>query len=325
MRKILILLLCGGILLSCMAGCGSKPETVMSGSETEAGQKLSAVVTIFPMYDWLRELLGARADRWDITFLTDTGVDMHSYQPTAADVAGISASDLFIYVGGVSDTWTEDALRQPGNDDRVVLDLLELLDSAAVTEEITEGMDAEEEEGDEEYDEHVWLSLRNAQLFCKAITEALTRLDPEGQDEYASNLAAYSEKLGSLDDAYRSAVEEAALDTLLFGDRFPFRYLTDDYGLTYYAAFPGCSAETEASFKTVAFLAGQLKELGLPAVIILEGSDDRLAQTIIESAGVSAAVLTMDSMQSTVGGENDESYLSVMEQNLAALKTALNP
>ena len=258
--------------------------------------------------------------------LLDTGVDLHSYQPTVDDIIKISDCDIFIYVGGESDAWVSDALGESSKPDRVVLSLMDLLGDDVKEEELVEGMEAEaeEEEAEEEteYDEHVWLSLRNARIFCAAITDALSALDGDCAEHYAANAAAYDEKLAALDGEFQALVQGAAYDTLLFGDRFPFRYLTDDYGLEYYAAFVGCSAETEASFETVAFLAEKLSEQSLPAVLILETGDPALAQTIRDTAGSDAEILTIDSMQGNSAAYTG-GYLGVMESDLSVLKTAL--
>ena len=262
--------------------------------------------------------------------LLDTGVDLHSYQPTVDDIIKISDCDIFIYVGGESDAWVSDALGESSKPDRVVLSLMDLLGDDVKEEELVEGMEAEaeEEEAEEEteYDEHVWLSLRNARIFCAAITDALSALDGDCAEHYAANAAAYDEKLAALDGEFQALVQGAAYDTLLFGDRFPFRYLTDDYGLEYYAAFVGCSAETEASFETIVFLAGKVDELGLPAVLTIEGTDHRIAETIAETAVSDPVILTMDSMQSVTAADTaaGADYLALMEKNLDVLAQALS-
>ena len=197
--------------------------------------------------------------------LLDKGVDLHNFQPTAEDIMKVATCDLFIYTGGESDAWVEDALKESVNPDMKVINLMETLGGSVKEEEIVEGMECEEEEeeGEEEaeYDEHVWLSLKNASILCRAIEEAIASIDPANAAVYEENLKNYQDSLHSLDVSYQEAVDASALKTLLFGDRFPFRYLTDDYGLTYYAAFVGCSAETEASFETITFLTGKVDEL----------------------------------------------------------------
>lgn len=309
------------LLAALLSACGA-PE---SGEEG----KLRIVATVFPEYDWVRSVLGERERETELTLLLDNGVDLHSYQPTAADIIRLSECDLFLCVGGESDEWVEDALKEATNENMVVLNLMDVLGSAVREEEVKEGMEAEPECGEEdgiEYDEHVWLSLRNAAVIVGAIRDALIGLDAEHAEEYSANAAAYLEELDALDGRYRAAVEAAPCRTLLFGDRFPFRYLTDDYGLDYYAAFVGCSAESEASFETVTFLADKLDELDLTAVLTLEGSDGKLAETVVAaSAGKSARILTVDSMQSTTAEDirSGATYLSIMEMNLGVFADAL--
>ena len=509
MKKMIPLFLVLTMVVGLLAGCGKKNAAETGESDSN---KLSVVTTIFPEYDWVKEILGDKAESTDLTVLLDNGVDLHSYQPTADDIVKISDCDLFIYVGGESDGWVEDALKESTNKDMKVIDLLEVLGDSVKTEETVEGMQETEhahdhskevstfedhevqdrslsdwagswqsaypfaldgtlddafaamaEEGEmtadeyktyyqngyktdisniniegdhiaftyedgkkvgsdykyigyyiqnwstgtkaamyrfeavdrtsgapvyiefndhmiesaapehfhirmsnesfdaivdpekswptffpadmtgedlcehmeghghdhdheEEADEHVWLSLKNAKTLVRAISDALQELDPDNKDTYAANTSAYIEKLSALDGAYQSAVDGAARKTVLFGDRFPFRYLVDDYGLSYYAAFAGCSAESEASFETVSFLAKKVDELKLPCVLTIEGKNHKIAETIVENtAEKNQKILTMDSMQSTTSEDvaNGTTYLSVMEQNLSMLKEAL--
>ncbi len=335
MKKITALLLALFMLVAALAGCGKQNDT----NQTD---KLSIVTTIFPEYDWVREILGEKADNAEITMLLDNGVDLHSYQPTADDIVKISDCDLFIYVGGESDEWVEDALRNAANRNMKVINLLEVLGDSVKTEEIVEGMqeeeyehedaeeheheDAEEHEHEEEADEHVWLSLKNAKMLVRVISKALQELDPDSKDIYAANADAYVKKLSALDAEYQAAVDAASNKTILFGDRFPFRYLVDDYGLRYYAAFVGCSAETEAGFETISFLAKRVDEWKLPCVLTIEGAQHKIAETIVRNTTAkNQRVLTMDSMQSTTSKDvkNGTTYLSVMEKNLSVLKEAL--
>lgn len=327
MKKITALLLALFMLVGVLAGCGKQNDT----NQTD---KLSIVTTIFPEYDWVREILGDKADNAEITMLLDNGVDLHSYQPTADDIVKISDCDLFIYVGGESDEWVEDALRNAANGNMKVINLLEVLGDSVKTEEIVEGMqeaeheheDAEEHEHEEEADEHVWLSLKNAKMLVRVISKALQELDPDNKDIYAANADAYVKKLSALDAEYQTAVDAASNKTILFGDRFPFRYLVDDYGLRYYAAFVGCSTETEAGFETISFLAKRVDELKLPCVLTIEGAQHKIAETIVRNTTAkNQRVLTMDSMQSTTSKDvkNGTTYLSVMEKNLSVLKEVL--
>ena len=509
MKKMIPLFLVLTMVVGLLAGCGKKNAAETGESDSN---KLSVVTTIFPEYDWVKEILGDKAESTDLTMLLDNGVDLHSYQPTADDIVKISDCDLFVYVGGESDKWVDDALKEATNKDMKVIDLLEVLGDSVKTEETVEGMQETEhahdhskevstfedhevqdrslsdwagswqsaypfaldgtlddafaamaEEGEmtadeyktyyqngyktditnidiegdhiaftyedgkkvgsdykyigyyiqnwstgtkaamyrfeavdrtsgapvyiefndhmiesaapehfhirmsnesfdaivdpekswptffpadmtgedlcehmeghghdhdheEEADEHVWLSLKNAKTLVRAISDALQELDPDNKDTYSANTSAYIEKLSALDGAYQSAVDGAARKTVLFGDRFPFRYLVDDYGLSYYAAFTGCSAESEASFETVSFLAKKVDELKLPCVLTIEGKNHKIAETIVENtAEKNQKILTMDSMQSTTSEDvaNGTTYLSVMEQNLSMLKEAL--
>ena len=297
-----------------------------------ADKKITIVAATFPLYDWTRQVLGDHSNA-ELTLLMDSGVDLHSFNPTAQDILRVASCDLFIYVGGESDEWVEDAQKHLINQDQIAVSLLETLGEAAKEEELVEGMQAEDhdhehdehdehdedddhDEDEAEYDEHVWLSLRNAQLFTQAIADALGQLD-----------AAYIAKLQDLDARYADMRAQAAYDTILFGDRFPFRYLADDYDLHYYAAFSGCSAETEASFQTIVFLAGKTDELGLPAVLTIEGTDHRIAETIVQStADKNQQVLTVDSMQGTTAKAINDgvTYLGVMEKNLSVFAQALD-
>ena len=323
MRKI-SLLLALALLAGVLAGCGAG-ET--KADAPTAARRLHVVATIFPAYDWARQILGTRLGAVELTLLLDDGVDPHSFQPTVKDMAEIAGCDLFLYVGGESDAWVPDALSGAVNPSLVSVNFLEVLGGAVKEEETVEGMQGEDESGEAEYDEHVWLSLRSAQTLCRAVADALGEADPDYAETYAASAGAYIERLDALDESFCDAVREAPLKTLLFADRFPFRYLTDDYGLTYYAAFPGCSAETEASFETVVFLAEKLGTLGLPAVLTIENSDGKLARTVIETAAAqNAEVLTLDSLQSTTLREAEDggkTYLDAMERNLEVLKRAL--
>lgn len=328
---LLAVCLAGVLLAGCAGSSSSGPSDAPSGaSQPQQGESLQVVTTIFPIYDWARQVIGD-VPGVELVWLQDTGVDMHSYQPSAEDMLKLSSCDVFLYVGGTSDSWVDGALKEAVNPDMKVLSLLEILGDNARLEELTEGMQAEDHEGhdhgdEDEYDEHVWLSVKNASLLTQSIADTLAQLDPDHADAYAANAAAYEAQLADLDAQYQAAVDAASVKTVLFGDRFPFRYLTEDYGLEVYAAFPGCSAETEASFETIAFLAGKVDELHLPAVLTIENSDQRVAQTIIQNtASRDAALLRLDSMQGTSAEDvaAGTTYLSIMESNLDVLKAAL--
>lgn len=502
MKKAATFFLTLAFAASMLAGCAQQSG---GGATREQGRRLRVVTTIFPEYDWVRQILRDKREDWDVTMLLDNGADLHSYQPTAEDMVRIADCDLFVYVGGESDAWVEDALQQAPNPDRRVINLLDVLGGAAKTEEARPGMQdeaghrhgytrfadsdvkdrsladwsgswqsvypflqdgtldevmarkaenghqtaeeyrryyetgyrteveritidgeagtmefvkngvsskanyqyqgyqiydyasgergvryffaatsgdesaprcvqfsdhgiepgkaehfhiytgndgfdalsqemehwptyypagmtgrevAEEmlEHEEKEYDEHVWLSVKNAQLLCAHIAEVIGELDPENREAYQEHAAAYLEQLAALDRDYEKTVQQAVRKTILFADRFPFRYLVDDYGLHYYAAFSGCSAETEASFETVSFLAGKTDELALPCVLTIEGKQHRIAETIVQNTQEKTQkILTMDSMQGVTAGEVEKgmTYLSVMEQNLRVLQEAL--
>ena len=340
MKRILSVFFAATMLIMTLSACGSKapsPELIDEVPTAKAAQPagISIVTTIFPEYDWVKNILGDNPAGAQVTMLLDNGVDLHSYQPSAEDILKISTCDLFIYVGGESDEWVEDALQEAVNSDMKVINLMEVLKDEIKEEEIVEGMEAEEEEeegeeGEEEeveYDEHVWLSLKNTMKLCGAIEQALEEIDPVNAEGYRANADSYVSELDSLDKEYKAAVSSASFNTVLFGDRFPFRYLADDYGLKYYAAFVGCSAETEASFETIVFLAGKVDELGLPAILTIESSDGKIADTIKNNTqGKDQQILVMDSMQSTTGSdvEAGASYLGIMEANLEELKKAIN-
>ena len=308
MKKKWILALC--LVLLCLTGC----------QQEQKKDALSVVAVIFPEYDWARQIIGPDSDI-QLHLLVDDGVDPHSFQPTVADMVTVSECDLLIYGGGESDAWLEDALK--GTEKRTVA-LLPLLGEKAHQEEIVAGMQVSQPE--DETDEHVWLSLPNAALFCTAIAKELTELDPEHAAAYQANLEQYLTKLRALDEAYQQTVQAGSKDTIVVCDRFPYRYLTEDYGLHYYAAFPGCSAETGASFETVVFLAERAKELALNALIITETGDDRLARTVAENAGRSEmSVLTLNAMQSvSLEQAAGTDYLTIMEQNRQVLAAALD-
>ncbi|MCL2048094.1 MAG: metal ABC transporter substrate-binding protein [Defluviitaleaceae bacterium] len=420
------------ILILSFSGCGNTETTETPDSPTLTTQetntttdptakKLNIVCTTFPQYDWVRQILGEDLANHELTLLLDNRVDLHSYQPSVSDIVKISTADLFIYVGGESDEWTEDVLKNVQNPNMVALSLVEILGEGVKIEESVKfaeehdhgheedghedednhdhdedghededdhghdedghedededdhdhdedghededdhGHDEEEHEDEDEDDhghdedghedednhghdedghdddhdthshahddEHVWLSLKNAQLFSYAITNALSALNADNSALYETNLTAYLGQLAALDMAYRTALDGVPIRTLLFAGRFPFRYLVDDYGLSYYAAFSGCSAETEASFATIASLAAKVNELGLHTVMLTESCDKAIANTVINSTTAkNQQILVLDAMQSvtTADVNNGATYLSIMENNLRVLAEAL--
>lgn len=299
------------LLLVLLTGCGRAEES-----------EKTVIAAIYPIYDWTMEIIGD-TQGVSVQLLSDKGVDLHSYQATAQDMLRIYECGLFLYVGGESDEWVADVLDCVPNPQRRELAILETLGDRLREEETVEGMQVRGWEEEEAYDEHVWLSLKNARIICDAICQELCALAPENRESYLANLAAYDKKLEALDAAYAQAVSQGKMDTLLFCDRFPFRYLTEDYSLNYYAAFSGCSGDSEASFATVLFLTEQAERLQVPALLILEDSDGKLARTVAGCTDSAAPeILTLDSMQATAP-DCGESYLEKMEKNLEVLRSAL--
>lgn len=319
MKKIISLLIVLAFLFVGFYGC----------ADVKDDGKTEIVCTVFPIYDWLRNIVGEESEDIEISLLIKNGTDPHSYSPTPADIVKISGCDVLIMVGGESDKWISDVLKGKTNEDMTVIRLLDLMKDGLVSEETVEGMQGDDHDHHNEenaYDEHVWLSLKNAEMICGGIAEKLSEKMPEKSDKIDEYTQKYIQLLRELDKRYADTVSAAEGRTLVFADRFPFRYLTEDYGLEYFAAFSGCSADSEASFETVAFLAKKLDELGLDSLIILESSERTLADTVISSTkSKKADVLIMDSMQSITSKDIDsgETYISIMEKNLSALTLAL--
>ena len=328
-----------------------------SNEKTPAQKKVSIVATTYPQYDWLKNVLGSRLDAANLKLLIKNGTDLHSYKPSAQDIAAIASADMVVFVGGESDEWIEKALKATPKEGRVQVNLMEALGDRVKEEEIVEGMQAEEEHhhehGEEaeehehhehehaeahedhdhehaeeaENDEHIWLSLKNAELLVMNLADALSKVDTAHATEYHMNAGLYIAKISALDAQYRAATDSAHFKTILFGDRFPFRYLVDDYGIKYFAAFVGCSAESEASFETVAFLAGKMDSLALPAIFTIDGSNGKIARAILDASKKSkeTPVLTLNSMQSVTDAQMQAGadYLSIMRKNLEVLKKAI--
>lgn len=342
----------------------AESENTIEQNSIEKGNsnKISIVCTTFPQYDWVKNILGEEAERFNVTLLLDNGVDMHSYQPAVKDIATAGSSDLFIYVGGESDTWVEDALKEAKNKDLKAINLMETLDNFVKEEEVVEGMQEErkslghsheksskekqeqiqkesyensqeingqKEAADEEpeYDEHIWLSIRNAEIMVKNIEKAIEQLDSDNAKVYQTNAENYIKKLDTLDKQYANTIQNAKYKAILFGDRFPFRYMADDYDLKYYAAFAGCSAETMAGFETVTFLAKKADELQLPVILTIENSDGRIAEAVkSNTTKKNQKILAMNSLQSVTKEQLADgiTYLQVMQENLSVLSEALN-
>ena len=317
------------VLLLLLSGCAS-PGT--AGSEDSG--KIRAVATIFPQYDFLRQIGG---DHLELTMLLKPGAESHSFEPTTADMITVSQSDLFVYVGGDSDAWVETILESVDVSEKEIVTLMDCVETVA--EEDVEGMethghahDHEDEDptaadGDHEeaeQDEHVWTSPRNAVRIVEKLRDALIAVDPENAGDYTQNAADYIDRLNRLDQEFQETVDTAKRHTILLGDRFPFRYLADAYGLDYYAAFPGCSSESEASAKTIAFLIDKVKEEKIPVVFSIELSNEKMTDSICEATG--ATKLQLHSCHNVTRDDFEQgiTYLDLMERNVQALKEALN-
>ena len=334
-------------------------------TETPASKKVSIVATIYPQYDWLQNILGEHTDAVDLKLLIKNGTDLHSYKPSAQDIASIASADMVVFVGGESDEWIEKALEATPKAGRVQMNLMKALGDRVKEEEVVEGMQAEDETKDEsgsagsptetreehaeehehheenvaehhehhhhseevENDEHIWLSLKNAEILVQKLAESISKIDTANAEIYKANATAYATKLRELDVDFAATTKDAAKKTILFGDRFPFRYLVDDYDIKYYAAFVGCSAESEASFETITFLANKMDSLALPAIFTIDGSNGKIARAILDASKKSkeAQVLTLNSMQSVTDDQikKGSDYVSFMKANLEILKKAL--
>lgn len=322
--RILSLLLCIALLSGILAGCSQSPEN-------ETGEKkIKVVCTIFPPYDFTRAIAGENVE---LTMLLSPGAEVHSYEPTPQDIIKVQSCDLFIYVGGESDSWVQDIL---GAVDASSMEIITLMDCVEpFVEETVEGMQSEEHEEHEEheeeeaegdtpeYDEHVWTSPRNALLITEKISEALCTAAPEMAETFRANAAAYEENLRALDQQFTELVAAAPRHTVIFADRFPLRYFTEAYGLSYYAAYPGCASESEPSAATVSFLIDKVKQEAIPTVFYIEFSNEMMADTIEEETGAEKLLfhschnVTRDDFASGV------TYLQLMQQNLQNLKIAL--
>ena len=327
MIKRLFALLLGLSLVATSAGCAQKTATGSAG--------IQVVCATAPLYDWTRQITKGTTST-EQKLIIGKGTDLHSFQPSAADIIAIKNADVLIYVGGESDGWIRDALKETLNKDQKVVCLMDVLKDSIVEEEVVEGMQGEDEHDDHddydekdhhheeapEYDEHVWMSLRLAAKSCRAIEEAIASVAKDDASKFKANLDEYLSKLDALDKQYEEMVKGARLDTMVVADRYPFRYLAEDYKLKYSAAFVGCSAETEASFETVKYLADKIKALDSKTILTIENSDGKIAKTVIETSGkTDVKIEALDSMQSC-GDELD--YLSVMTGNLEKLKAALS-
>ncbi|MBQ8905957.1 MAG: zinc ABC transporter substrate-binding protein [Ruminococcus sp.] len=312
--RFLTCLLCGAMLFSALA-CGC----TVDGSGDE---RIKVVTTVFPTYDFVREIGG---DQADVTLLLTPGAESHSYEPTAADVLKIQQCDVFVYIGGVSEQWVGEVLENLNTEKTEVIRLFDCVTPIEQSHDHEhENASDEHDHHEAEYDEHIWASPLNAIRMTQEISAAMERIDPENMGLYSSNTDTYVHKLTQLDLLYRKAVQDAQYDTLIFGDRFPFRYLVEEYGLQYHAAFTGCSSETEASASTLAFLIETIQTENVPLVLYTESSTKKIADRICEATGADSAMLHSCNNVTKQELADGVTYLSLMEQNLDVLKRALS-
>ncbi|MCM1487397.1 MAG: metal ABC transporter substrate-binding protein [Firmicutes bacterium] len=302
------------LTLLCFSSCSDN-------AYTDDEDELKIVATIFPQYDFARKI---GENKISLKMLVSPGGESHSYEPTPQDIIAVKNCDIFICTGGKSDVWSNVILSSIDTENITVIKMIECVD--AVEEEITEGMKEKistEEEDELEYDEHVWTSLKNAKKIASEIGNAMISKDKNNEKYFRGNLNDFLNELDSLDSEYENAVKQAKKNTLIFGDRFPFRYLFEDYGLEYYAAFPGCSTESDVSAKNMMFLINKIKEEKLPAVYYIEFSARKIADTISEETGAEPLLFHSCHTVSKSDFENGITYTDLMKQNLENLKRGL--
>lgn len=344
MRHILPAFLSAVIAVSMLAGCGNTGSAGTASSSSSSSEdkdkekdKIKVVATIFPEYDFLRQIGG---DRIDLKMLLKPGAESHSYEPTPQDIKDVAAADMFVYVGGDSDAWIGSIMDSVDKDKLRIVTLMDCV--SLVPEETVEGMTPEKEEAETEesetgeseteaseteeieYDEHVWTSPANAMLIVQKLCDNLSEVDPANKDYYASNTASYIEKLKKLDSDFKDVVNSSKRKEIVVGDRFPFRYFVDEYGLTYYAAFPGCSSDTEANAQTIAFLTKKVKDDKIPVVFHIELSNEKVCNSICEATGAKSELLNAVHNVSKDDFDKGITYIDLMEHNVSVLKEALN-
>lgn len=302
--------------------------TACGAPQAEADDgKLTVVATVFPAYDFARAAGGELAE---VQLLLPPGAESHSYEPTPADILAVQDCDLFIYLGGESDTWVETILESVdlrGETLRMV-DCVPLLE-----EETVEGMESHEDHDHthEEaenlglgevvgYDEHVWTSPKNAAAITRAVGDKLAELDPKNGEAYAANAAAYAAQIDALDREFADFFAGVEDRTMVFGDRFPLRYFAEEFDIDYYAAFPGCSTQTEPSAATIAFLTDKVREEQIPTVWYIEFSNHLVADSIAEATGTQTALFHTCHNVSAEDLEAGATYVSLMERNLETLR-----
>lgn len=329
--KIKVLLLVMAMACVCLAGCGKKEGTVTTTGQKGESDKLKVVTTIFAPYDFSRQIAGEDAK---ITMLLPPASETHTFEPTPQDIINIQNCDVFVYIGGESDSWIEDVLKDIDTSKIKVIPLMKEVD--LLEEETVEGMQEEEHEHEhehehdgeehqeEEYDEHIWTSPKNSIKIVEKLQQTFMEVDEANKDDYKKNGDSYIAELEELDAKFQNVVEHAERKTIVFGDRFPLRYFAEEYGLDYYAAFPGCAEDTEPSASTIAFLIDKVKEEKIPVVYHLELSNEKMADTICESTGAKKLLFHACHNISKEDFENGVTYVELMEKNVETLQEALN-
>ena len=307
-NKIIILVLLISLVL--ISGCGKNKND----------SKYTIVTTSFPGFDFARAI--TEETDFNVIMLIKPGSEMHHYEPTPQDIINIEKSDLFIYVGGDSDSWIEDVLKDIDTKKTKIIKLMDLVN--VVEEETVEGMEEEKEKEEIEYDEHIWTSPSNVIAIIEKLKEEIIKIDENDKEKYEKNSSLYINKIKDIDEEIKEVVNNSKRKELVFADRFPFRYFVDEYNLDYYAAFKGCSEQTEASAKTIAFLIDKVKKDNIPVVFKIELSDGKIAENI--SKATQAKILEFHSAHNISQKDFDKglTYIDIMKNNVKALKEALN-
>lgn len=318
-KRIAVFFIAAMLLLS-FSGCSNTVSVPNSDDN-----KLVILCTTFPQYDWVCNIIGD-SERFEASLLLDDGTEMHSFQPSADDIIRINNSDLFIYNGGESDAVLEDILNGSKNENQIIINMMNVLNDNILHEDHFHNEACVHSE-DTNYDEHIWLSLQNAAVLCRSIADKVKESDPENAVIYEENANSYITRVAELDARYESVVKNSERNEIVFLDRFPFKYMMNDYSLTYTAAFPGCSTETDASFNTIISLAEKIDAMGNNKAVVLENSSSSIAAAVNEATELNKLeILTMNSMQAVTGQQIADglTYLSVMEENLNTLQEILN-
>lgn len=321
MKRRVFCIVCAMAVMCCFWGCGAP-------GSNKKDDRLKVVATVFAEYDFLRQIGG---DAINLSMLMLPGADIHTFDPTPKDMMTVQDADLFVTVGGESDAWADTIVESVDNERLECLRLMDLVDQV-VEEEIMEGMEVEEHDGEEhaddhgeekEFDEHVWTAPKNAMQIVEGLCEKLSQLDQKNAGLYQKNAQRYLKKLENLDQKFNQVVANSKRREIIVADRFPFRYFADAYGLKYYAAYPGCSTQTGASAETIAFLIDRVREDNIPVVFHMELSSQLMCNTICDETGVKKAQLNAVHNISKRNFDRGIGYLELMEKNVDVLREAL--